>query len=1119
MFVFRLCATAYISFVLGFCGCTGKKRQSKVLLFSKAVSFKHQSIPIAQKNLKNYFEEQGFLTDTTSDARYFSEDRLKEYDAIVFLLTTGDVLNEYQQLVFQRYIQAGGGFLGIHSASDTEHNWPWFGKLVGNYFANHPEIQDVHVQVVQEDESTRHMPKPWLHKDEWYNFKADTFDKNIQFLLKVDEKTYKGGTMGAFHPISWKQEFDGGKSFYTALGHTNECYDDPNFLKHILGGLRFVTENADLDYSKCANPLPPDDTRFTQTYLAENLNEPMELAVAPDGRVFVVERLGTLKMYNPATQTMSEVGRLQVWMKYEDGLLGITLDPDFKNNGWMYLFYSPDIEESIQRVSRFTFRGDSLDKSTEKILFTIPTQREQCCHSGGSLTFDDSGNLWISVGDNTNPFASLGFNPVDERPGRSAWDAQKSSASTNDLRGKILRIKPLADGTYTIPEGNLFPVGTEGTRPEIYVMGCRNPYRIAVDSKRNFVYWGDVGPDSGKDSTFGSKGYDEINVAVKPGFFGWPYFIGNNFPYTKFDFKDSILGPKIQVSNWKNTSPNNTGLQQPDLVPNPALLWYPYKRSTEFPMLDEGGRCAMGGLALYAQDFPGSLVKIPAFYDRHFLAYDWMRGWIFAVLVDDNGKLIRMNRMMNHVVFSKLTDLAFGSKGEIYALEYGENWFAPNKDARLSKIEYLRSNRPPIAKATANVMYGSLPFTVQFSAEGSSDPDFGDSLTYEWRAFSPGEVNATSKNSSFTFTKPGVYPVILVATDNHGSASTAQINVYAGNTPSTLSFEFSGNQTFYLPGKPLLYTAKVKDEEDEKTPFGLNMANLKVSMERVYGVAQKSAKATLGHQTVEEHTGLVAIRTSDCKACHQLEEKSVGPSYRQISERYKGVKGAADQLAKKIIAGGGGNWGDHAMSSHPQLSYDVTSQMVSYILSLPAKDQITQLPHQGKIELKQALEPKQTLKLEAIYTDRGAKGLIPITSSKEHYLKSPKMEAEDEVVCQKATRKRVKDKSNNEYLQFQSPSGIAYYPAIDFTGLKGVRINYANEMDGIVLEMRLDSLQGTLLSSINCKNTENWNTWKTSDVAKIQAVGLQKLYLSVKRNSTNPLEKKVVLNIDYIEFL
>ena len=129
------------------------------------------------------------------------------------------------------------------------------------------------------------------------------------------------------------------------------------------------------------------------------------------------------------------------------------------------------------------------------------------------------------------------------------------------------------------------------------------------------------------------------------------------------------------------------------------------------------------------------------------------------------------------------------------------------------------------------------------------------------------------------------------------------------------------------------------------------------------------------------------------------------------------------------------------------------------------------------------------------------------------------MEAEDEVVCQKATRKRVKDKSNNEYLQFQSPSGIAYYPAIDFTGLKGVRINYANEMDGIVLEMRLDSLQGTLLASINCKNTENWNTWKTSDVAKIQAVGLRKLYLSVKRNSTNPLEKKVVLNIDYIEFL
>ena len=143
----------------------------------------------------------------------------------------------------------------------------------------------------------------------------------------------------------------------------------------------------------------------------------------------------------------------------------------------------------------------------------------------------------FSTGDNTHPHGdSGGYAPIDEREGRAPWDAQKSAANTNSFNGKIIRIRPKADGTYEIPAGNLFPPGTPKTRPEIYAMGCRNPWRMSVDEKTGYVYWGEVGPDAGDDGPRGSRGYDEINQAKKAGNFGWPYFVGNNFAYADYDY-------------------------------------------------------------------------------------------------------------------------------------------------------------------------------------------------------------------------------------------------------------------------------------------------------------------------------------------------------------------------------------------------------------------------------------------------------------------------------------------------------------------------------------------------------------------------------------------------------
>jgi cytochrome c len=234
----------------------------------------------------------------------------------------------------------------------------------------------------------------------------------------------------------------------------------------------------------------------------DTIKDPMELSVAKDGRVFFIQRSGTVSVIEPGSTNSTEVGRINVFTGLEDGLLGLTLDPNFTQNHHLYLFYSiPETTKDSNgkkagenRISRFTLKDGKLDLTSEKVQIRIATQREECCHSGGSLNFDAAGNLYASAGDNTNPFASDGYAPTDEQPGRSPWDAQKSSANPNDLRGKILRVHPEPDGSVTIPKGNLFPPGTSGTRPEIYVMGNRNPFRMGIDQKNGFLYWGEVGP-------------------------------------------------------------------------------------------------------------------------------------------------------------------------------------------------------------------------------------------------------------------------------------------------------------------------------------------------------------------------------------------------------------------------------------------------------------------------------------------------------------------------------------------------------------------------------------------------------------------------------------------------
>jgi len=690
--------------VLSLSSCSNKRSSTpKVLIFSKTAGYHHESIPTGIKAIQTLGAKNGFEVDTTSDASKFVEDTLKKYAALVFLSSTGELLSGNQEIALERYIQSGGGFVGIHAAADAEYDWNWYVRMIGASFLSHPAQQMANLVINDKTHpSTDSLPATWSRKDEWYNFK--NISKDIKVLLSIDEKSYEGGQNGATHPMAWYHAFDGGRVFYTELGHTEESYADPLYLKHILGGIKYAIGDNTADYSKAHSVFAPEESHFTKVQLVTGtFFEPTELTILPNLDVLIVQRRGEIYLYNSQTKKVKQAGFLNVYWKTnatgvnaEEGLLGVKVDPDFAKNHFVYMYYSaPD--SSVNRLSRFTLENDTIINSSEKIVLQFYEQRDICCHTGGSIAFGPNKTLFVSTGDNTTPFdepnqkyASHGYAPLDDRPGHIQYDERHSSGNTNDLRGKILRIKVKEDGSYEIPEGNLFPKGTDKTKPEIYVMGDRNPYRISVDQKNGNLYWGEVGPDASDDSlaTHGPRGYDEINQARKAGYFGWPFFIGNNYPYHLYDYATGKSGPTMDPAKPINNSRNNTGLTE--LPPaQPAFIWYPYAVSPDFPSLGAGGRTAMAGPIYYSDLYPNE-TSYPSYYDGKFFFYEWIRGFIKAVSMKPNGDYDRMEPFMGNSKFNSPIDIEVGPDGRFYILEYGTGWFSKNEDAGLIRIDYKK---------------------------------------------------------------------------------------------------------------------------------------------------------------------------------------------------------------------------------------------------------------------------------------------------------------------------------------------------------------------------------------------------------------------------------------------
>ncbi len=664
---------------------------------------------------------------------------------------------------------------------------------------------------------------------------------------------------------------------------------------------------------------------FHETMIAEDLHDPMEISVAPDGDVIVIEREGRILRVHPPTGAMHVVGHLRVshyrkaeegsqWGR-ETGLLGIALAPDFPSTGHVYLYYShPD--RLVNHLSRFTLKGGGLDSASEQVLLAIPTEREKLAtHMAGSLLFGSDGCLYLSTGDNTNPFESDGRAPIDDRPGHEYGNAMRASGNTNDLRGKILRIRPTVAG-YDIPAGNLFAPGTAGTKPEIFVMGCRNPFRLSMDEKSSTLYWGEVGPDADKPSARGPQGFDEINQARQAGNYGWPFFVADNKPYPIVDFATGKIGPLSDPNAPQNPSRLNTGLSV--LPPTrPAFIWYPYAESAEFPPLGSGSRNAMAGPVFY-HDATRRYNLLGKADDHTLLTYDWMRGRAWRVKLNDAQNFVRMEPLLEGLMHP--IDMAMAPDGALYVLEYGSEWYW-NGNGRLRRILPAQPQPAPTV-------------TIKETSPGQFMASASEGTQVRWHLTIGQSDELAASGSAFSLTHKDAREVRAVATDKSGHSAIARKTLDSSTLPTL---------TLRLPGNP------AKAAFDSTVEFEIQgAADPKTLVTRARYIPPN------GHDAGGPMLPPTAAKLAEerqCLSCHQVSSPSVGPRYLDVAMRYRTDAAAMEKLRAKLKSGGAGVWGEIPMPPQVALTDDEATKILPAILSLSDGVSETRATSKGTLHL------------------------------------------------------------------------------------------------------------------------------------------------------------------------
>ncbi len=858
----------------------------KVLVFTKSVGQQHPSTPAGVDAIKRLGQSLRYSTHVTDDARKFDR-HLKQYRVVVFLNTSGDVLDAEQQAAFEAYYRDGGGFVGIHAAIEAEPGWSFLTEVLGARASGSSAVTAATIKVADRvHPASARLPEYWQRTDQWYNF--GTSVRGVSHVLAtVDETTYTGGTMGFDHPITWCKDYQGGRSFYTGLGDTAASFATADLRAHLGGAIQWAAGLTDGDCG--ATVLANYQMEFIAA--PPNVNEPIGFDVLPDGRVIQTDRRGGVRLHDPAANTTHVLAQIPVYQASEDGMYGPAVDNGFATNHWVYLYYSPLTMEApfpattpvanapntgadpsvwdpwlgYFQLSRFKFvdgPAPALDLSSEQKILKVPVNRGACCHVAGDIDFDSHNNLWMVTGDDTPAGGgnSGGFSPHNDMLTDTGLfnaphvDARRSALNTNDLRGKILRITVQGDGSYTIPAGNLFAPGTAQTRPEIYAMGLRNPFRITVDDD-DVAYITDYSPDSQTPTVFrGPPGTGRMMVVDRPANYGWPLCVQPDLPYYRWNFNTSTPlddPPQPHECNNSARGPANTSRWNTGLTYSPpvsrAKLWYSYQDNNPanplgtpcpayytqsppgtcaqlFPELATGGVGPHGAAKYDFNPRNPNPTKFPEYFDNAIFFGEFTRDYLREVRLDSRGNVFKINNVLNcgaapttpakPFLCDNPMDMKWGADGNFYLLTYGDGFFAVNPDAALVKFSYVKGLRAPIAVVKATPTDGVAPLTVAFSSEGSRDPDPADSIRFAWDFDGNGTTDSVEPNPSFTYPANGVYTARLTVTDSSGKSASANTTITVGNTSPSVDLTVPVDGSLFRFGDTVPFAVTVSDPQD-----------------------------------------------------------------------------------------------------------------------------------------------------------------------------------------------------------------------------------------------------------------------------------------------------------------
>ncbi len=785
------------------------------------------------------------------------------------------------------------------------------------------------------------------------------------------------------------------------------------------------------------------------------------------------------------------------------------------------------MQEMLANVCHvFLWRNNQVDASTEEKILQYPIDNN-CCHTGGDLQFGSNGELFFSTGDNTNPHDQDGYAPVDFRPDMKKNDGLRAPGNTQDLRGKVLRIIPKKDGGYDVPAGNLFTDPAQG-RPEIYVMGARNPYSITYDHKTSTLFYGDVGPDASNDSDEkGSRGYDEINRVTAAGNFGWPLVIGQNKPYKKYDYITQKTGEWVNPQSPINNSPNITGAKQ--LPPaQPAFIAYPYGTSDVFPELGTGGRTALVADVYHSGDYPESVNRYPAYYDNSLFILDFMRAWVKVVSFDAQGRIKKIEPFAPHINYALPIDSRFSPDGTLYVLEYGMSWFTGNPDARLARIEYVGAgNRPPVADITLDKSQSGLPAQIRASAKQSIDLD-GDKMTYAWKvqcaeAACVEQRLGDAAEITLSLEKAGEYTLELTVSDTNGAKAIVNKKLDIGNEPPVIELASIQNQSFYWPDtQKLQYEFIIKDKEDGVIA-GIENSNPRITF--AYAAAEQQSGQ--GHQVISLiDQGKNLADANNCLGCHKLDEKMVGPAFKDVAKKYQKDSNAVQYLVNKLGNGGAGVWGEMNMPAFSGLSEADRTALATYVLSLTDSDSSEQLALNGEVQLQSHQKNTAAISADqpfvakgeayiftASYLDKGANNMPSLQTAKEFKLVPHRFDFDsvfNPVTASKgATADAFREIRMIKFIADGEWAGFAI-GRYDLTSVQSLKIGalFFKESTNWLFEVRRDNTEGDLLASGVLSSSE-LKTYIRKEFPLTASSGFGNLYLQVKAEQKSAAELRL----------